>query len=194
MKIKADLLKPENKEKLDNVIKYGEYKSKEAFFALFDDNNHDVTIDVGDFLKLGKDANGQDKLLGKGGETKTESGGKSTITLDYNIVDAVSDGSLSPKGQLAADKLVESTALHELTHHGDNQDRENADQVPLVFSRDPKTGLVTTNKDFGDHPDAGTYMEEQSYGKNIDANDNPELKKKLINDEKNKPFVPASTK
>ncbi|GEM_PF-3625298 len=185
--IAAELQKPENADKLNAILKYGEFKDANQLISLFSDGNKSVRLEAGNLLAPNLQKDG---LIGEQGVTRTsthemdEGTGmlKSTVTLDDNLFRLLGDEGLSKDGKDFANLLFESTLLHELIHVGDAQDGVRNSAEPLQYTQTGNNGVSSNlhNKE------VGKYAEKVIYGQDVDVNNNKEVKQNVIKNKEKK--------
>ena len=177
----SELKKPENEDKLNLIIKLGEFKNKEEVFELLADEK-DPKLEVADIRtysdvtteeqkangsirfdsKLGKDASLYDITLedGQGAPNAVtiESKGETIVVIDDLLLKALDNKENAEYGfydseKDAIDLFFESTILHEITHVGDNKD-----------------GVEDSAEGAG--REVGKSFEKAAYGKDIDTGSN----------------------
>ena len=183
-----ELQKPENVDKLNAILKYGEFKDVNQLISLFSDSDKSVKLTSGDLLFVtdGKlDGDNANMILVN--EIDKKSGlRKGVITIDDNLLRLI-DGSEDLSGDAIdfVNKLFESTVLHEITHFGDDQDGKKNSSAPLRFWTKENGGLGTNvfTKDTDIPSEIGKIVEGKIYGGDVSAGQNKEVEQNIIEHE-----------
>ncbi|MCF8278416.1 MAG: hypothetical protein K9J17_16940 [Flavobacteriales bacterium] len=174
MNLREELKKPENIDRLNDILKIGEYSSADQFFNLFDDNNKDIRITAHGELKLSSKGEITGPLAhtsnqGVAGETQK---GKSTIAFAEAVLGALENADDDAKSQVST--FFNVIAEHELVHNGDNQDGIKGDAQMQLKVDD--TGQIRIQDE------AGEIYEGNAYGKVLGTSDFPKADKAIKNE------------
>jgi len=183
--IVAELQKPENVDKLNTIVKYGEFKDANQLISLFSDDNKTIKLQEGNILFPNVQ---KTDLVGDQGQTLTSKTDKdansgllkSTITLDNDLFRLLGEEGLGDDAKGFVNKLFESTLIHEVVHTGDNQDGVKNSSEPLRFFIN-EDGTVGSN--LHRNREIGKATEREIYGGDVSAGDNNEVKQNIIDNE-----------
>ena len=177
----SELQKPENEEKLNLIIRLGEFKNKQEVFDLLTDGKG-PKLEVADIRTYKETSSEADKLAGRisyeselgrdaslynitlddgqgpPNAVTIQTTGETKVVVDDLLLKSIDnkeneDFDFSDSEKTAIDKYFESTVLHEIIHIGDNKDNK-------------------PNSAEGAGNEVGKTFEEKAYGKDIDTGGN----------------------